>query len=163
MAKLLKPGGWILLDDVKFFLRSMPNWQDLFANKSNRELDACQVGMIYDLVVRQHPDFCDFFISLGGRFGWPRKKVRSALPGAGDSPVQSQYDLLERENQLLREHLEAIRRGRVMRLMNRVHKCWEIGAWPKEHHESSKDLLCFTNTGLTCSPTVVQRSAFYGH
>nr|WP_290228020.1 class I SAM-dependent methyltransferase [Trichocoleus desertorum] len=75
VAKLLKPGGWIVFDDINFMLRSMPDWETHFGQLTDRELDTCQVGMVYDLVVKQHPDFCDFRVTHGGRLGWARKKV----------------------------------------------------------------------------------------
>jgi hypothetical protein len=30
--------------------------------------------MVFDLLVRQHPDFTDFKITHNGRIGWARKK-----------------------------------------------------------------------------------------
>ena len=80
-GKLLRPGGWLLLDDLTFRLRgSHPHWETLFAGRSERELDAYQVAMVYDLVVRQHPDFHQFTLSDAGRMGWARK--RSEAPAA---------------------------------------------------------------------------------
>jgi len=74
IAKLLKPGGWIILDDINFNLRMIPNWQDCFSSYTDRELDTYQIKMVYDLLVRQHPDFTDFKITHNGRIGWARKK-----------------------------------------------------------------------------------------
>jgi len=68
-VKLLKPGGWIVLDDINFFLRSMSFWRETHGHLSDRELDTCQIGMVYDLVVRQHPDLTNFRLSQNGRLG----------------------------------------------------------------------------------------------
>lgn len=75
VAQLLQPGAWVVLDDLNFTLRSVPNWEHMFGHLSDRELDTCQIGMVYDLVVRQHPDFQNFCITHGGRLGWAQKKV----------------------------------------------------------------------------------------
>jgi SAM-dependent methyltransferase len=71
--KLLKPGGWLVLDDLNFNLRSMPLWRQTHGHLSDRELDACQIGMVWNLVVRQHPDMEGFRETEGGRIGWARK------------------------------------------------------------------------------------------
>lgn len=73
VAKLLKPGGWIVLDDLNFQLRSMSFWQTTHGHLSDRELDTCQIGMVYDYLVKQHPQFEDFRVTEGGRVGWARK------------------------------------------------------------------------------------------
>jgi SAM-dependent methyltransferase len=82
VAKLLKPGGWIVLDDVNFKLRGChPGWQKDFGHLSDRELDACQVGMVYELVLRQHPEFCDIRLN-DGRIAWARKRPQARTPQA---------------------------------------------------------------------------------
>ncbi len=75
VAKLMKPGSWVAIDDLDFCLRMIPNWQESHGNHTDKELDAFQMKMVYDLVVTQHPDFTDFHISHEGRIGWARKKV----------------------------------------------------------------------------------------
>ena len=74
VSKLLKPGGWVVLDDLNFALRSMSFWRETHGHLSERELDAFQIGMVFDLAVRQHPGFTDFRVSENGRVGWARKK-----------------------------------------------------------------------------------------
>lgn len=77
VAKLLKPGGWIVLDDVNFKLRGCyQGWEKDFGHKADRELDTCQVGMVHDLVLRQHPDFCDIRLNEG-RIAWARKSTHT--------------------------------------------------------------------------------------
>jgi predicted O-methyltransferase YrrM len=78
ISKLLKPGAWIALDDINFNLRMIPNWRETHPNHSDRELDTCQIGMIYDLVVSQHPEFTGFKVTHNGRIGWAKKKLRSS-------------------------------------------------------------------------------------
>jgi predicted O-methyltransferase YrrM len=74
IAKLLRPGAWFVLDDINFKLRGcQPDWEKHFGDRSDQELDAYQVGMVFDLVARQHPDFAEFTLSDIGRTGWARK------------------------------------------------------------------------------------------
>jgi len=74
VAKLLKPGGWIALDDLNFCLRMIPNWPETHGSRTDKELDAYQINMVYDLIVKQHPDFTDFQTTHNGRIGWARRR-----------------------------------------------------------------------------------------
>jgi hypothetical protein len=75
VAKLLKPGAWIVLDDINFNLRMVPNWKEDFPTYTDRELDTFQVKMVYTLLVEQHPFFSDFKVTHHGRIGWARKNI----------------------------------------------------------------------------------------
>jgi len=79
IAKLLKPGAWIVVDDLDFNLRMIPNWRESHGNHTDRELDDFQMRKVFDLVVRQHPDFTDFKVTHNGRIGWARKKFPEPL------------------------------------------------------------------------------------
>jgi len=72
---LLKPKAWMLIDDLNFNLRMIPNWQESHGTHTDKELDTFQMRMVYDLVVKQHPEFEDFNITHNGRIGWARKKA----------------------------------------------------------------------------------------
>ncbi|OUD13947.1 class I SAM-dependent methyltransferase [Thioflexithrix psekupsensis] len=74
IAPLMKPNSWILIDDLNFNLRMIPNWRESHGSHTDKELDAFQMKMVYDLVVTQHPDFTDFKITHDDRIGWARKK-----------------------------------------------------------------------------------------
>jgi len=74
VAKLLKPGGWIAIDDLNFNLRMLPYWSDVYSHYTDRALDAFQMQMVYDLVVRQDPRFHQFQITHENRMGWARKR-----------------------------------------------------------------------------------------
>jgi predicted O-methyltransferase YrrM len=74
VAKLLRPGAWLALDDLDFKLRGcQPGWEKVFAGRSDKELDICQVAQVFNLVLRQHPDFAEFALTDGGRTGWARR------------------------------------------------------------------------------------------
>jgi len=77
IAKLLNPGAWIALDDINFNLGMIPDWRETHPNYTDREINTMQIGMVYDLIVRQHPDFTDFNITHAGRIGWAKKKSYS--------------------------------------------------------------------------------------
>ncbi len=77
-VKLLKPGGWFVLDDLDFKLRSMPTWKESHGHLSDRELDTYQISMVWNLVARQHPELTAFKVTESGRIGWARKAGRPA-------------------------------------------------------------------------------------
>jgi predicted O-methyltransferase YrrM len=82
VAKLLRPDGWLALDDLDFKLRGCQDgWETTFADRTEKELDACQVGLVFDLVLRQHPDFANFTTADAGRTGWARKKSMNEAGG----------------------------------------------------------------------------------
>lgn len=71
---VLRRGGVFVFDDLNFHLRQVPSWRQDFGNRSDRELDAEQVRMIWDLLVVKDPAFHNLRISCGGRVGWAEKK-----------------------------------------------------------------------------------------
>lgn len=75
VARLIKPGGWIAVDDINYFFRLIPGWENFHQDKTDRELDTLQMEMVYELMVKTHPDFCDFRLTHNGRIGWARKKL----------------------------------------------------------------------------------------
>lgn len=80
-VRLLKPGGWLVLDDLDFKLRSMPTWKESHSHLSDRELDSYQLKRVWDLVVRHHPDLTAFKITGNGRIGWARRSVSTGRRG----------------------------------------------------------------------------------
>lgn len=74
VAKLMKPDGWVAIDDLNFCLRMISNWKESYGDRTDKELDTYQMQMVYELVVKQHPEFTGFHISHNGRIGWAKKK-----------------------------------------------------------------------------------------
>jgi predicted O-methyltransferase YrrM len=72
-VRLLKPGGWFVLDDLDFKLRMIPNWKESHGRHSDRELDEFQIRMVWDLVVTKHPELRGFRITQKRRMGWACK------------------------------------------------------------------------------------------
>jgi predicted O-methyltransferase YrrM len=74
VTKLLRPGAWMMVDDLNFKLRGChPGWEATYSDRSEEELDTAQVGMVFDLLVKTHPDLEHFMLSNGGHIGWARK------------------------------------------------------------------------------------------
>jgi len=72
-VRLLRPGGWLLLDDLHWHPKDHPNWQTAFAQLSPTELDTRAVGQVFDLVLKPDPALEHFVLSNEGHMGWCRK------------------------------------------------------------------------------------------
>ena len=74
--KLLKPGGWILFDDMNWTYESSPTLKetDLVKSMTKEEKSEAQVQKVFDLLVKQHPNYSDFIVK--GRWGWAKKKAQ---------------------------------------------------------------------------------------
>jgi len=75
VEKLLKPGGWLLFDDLWWTFASSQSMRntDLVKNMPEDERATQQVAKVFELLVQQHPCFGDFKIE--GSWGWARKKA----------------------------------------------------------------------------------------
>jgi hypothetical protein len=81
IEKLLRPGGWLLMDDLEWTYESNP-WvaPDLkpdgnaapFGPLSDSERTQPHLAAVFDLVVRQHPGF-QRFIREDEWYGWAQK------------------------------------------------------------------------------------------
>ncbi len=74
--RLLKPGGWVLFDDLDWTYSEMvpregsiPGW---LAQKSAEELETAQVRKVWELLVKTHPNYDSF--DEDGQWGYARKK-----------------------------------------------------------------------------------------
>jgi predicted O-methyltransferase YrrM len=59
---LLKPGGWIIFDDLDWTYNESPGLKDseFVKNMPDEERETPQVRKVYELLVKKHPDFCKF-------------------------------------------------------------------------------------------------------
>lgn len=67
--KLLKPGGWIIFDDMNWTFNSSPSMRELDRVK-NMPYDVKNIPhmtKVFDVLVKPHPDYCNFEIT---DFGW---------------------------------------------------------------------------------------------
>ncbi len=60
--RLLKPGGWIIFDDLNWSYAKSPALKNtpFVKNMPAEERETHQVRKIYELLVKTHPDFCNF-------------------------------------------------------------------------------------------------------
>ncbi len=73
-VKLLRPGGWLMLDDLNFKSSEVEPGSAL-----------PEVGMVFDLLVQTHPDLERCMVTNEGHIGWARKVGRPPplwLPGS---------------------------------------------------------------------------------
>jgi predicted O-methyltransferase YrrM len=76
--KLLKPGGWLLLDDLKWTYASS-NSESANVGElplSDEEMHSPQIMPVFELLVQQHPDYAEFKVQ-DDNWGWAQK-----TPGA---------------------------------------------------------------------------------
>jgi predicted O-methyltransferase YrrM len=80
--KLLKPGGWVLFDDMAWTIASSPEAsQRTWFEAMSAELRATmQVAKVYDLLVAPHPSY-DNLVKVGD-WGWAQKKIADGAPSA---------------------------------------------------------------------------------
>lgn len=74
--KLLKPGGWILFDDLQFVYSKLvkpgERMPDFLSRMTNEERETKQVQKVWDLLVKDHPDYDEFIED--SRWAFARKK-----------------------------------------------------------------------------------------
>lgn len=77
--KLLKPGGWILFDDLRFVYEALvePGKKpaDFLARMTREERETQQVLKVWDLLVKDHPGYDEFIED--NRWAFARKKPAS--------------------------------------------------------------------------------------
>jgi hypothetical protein len=74
--RLLKPGSWILFDDLDCTYATSLTLRDTELVKAipDDERNTAQVGKVFDLLVRGHPQYDQFRVDES--WGWARKKPR---------------------------------------------------------------------------------------
>jgi predicted O-methyltransferase YrrM len=76
VEKLLRPDGWLLLDDLEWSYDSSPSGAAEPFPLSKAERSEPNIRAVFDLLVRQHPNFAEFVVQ-DGNWAWARK-----APGA---------------------------------------------------------------------------------
>jgi predicted O-methyltransferase YrrM len=72
VEKLLRPDGWLVLDDMTWDYASQGySGESLRLSEAERHAPAVQA--IFDLIVKQHPNFTDFKIQSDLDWGWAHK------------------------------------------------------------------------------------------
>jgi predicted O-methyltransferase YrrM len=71
LERLLRPGAWLLLDDLNWSYAADNTGHDL-TNFSPDEIEAPHVRIILDVLLKQHPSFTEFRVQ-DGSWGWAKK------------------------------------------------------------------------------------------
>ena len=75
--KLLKPGGWMLFDDLDFdyqrLVKPGEDMPDFLLRMGREERETRQVRKVWELLVKEHPDYGEF--SESGRWAFARKRA----------------------------------------------------------------------------------------
>lgn len=105
--KLLRPGGWLLLDDLRWRYAapgtsSGPSQGHEDLGMSAAEVALPHMQLVFDLIVRQHPSFSEFRVE-NGDWGWARK-----APGA-----RRTYQVVETSPPLSSRLWSAVRTARA--------------------------------------------------
>lgn len=71
---LLKPGGWIIFDDLNWSYEKSPTLKttEFVQNMPEDERVTPQVKKVYELLVKPHPDFCNFMVD--GSWAYAQKR-----------------------------------------------------------------------------------------
>ncbi|HQU70878.1 MAG: class I SAM-dependent methyltransferase [Calditrichaeota bacterium] len=91
--KLLRPGGWILFDDLDWSFASSHSLKNTRAVKAMPEDERTlpQMQEVFDLLVAQHPGYQA--LRRDQRWGWAQKKPAGAIrPPADVDLLQATYD-----------------------------------------------------------------------
>lgn len=75
--KLLKPGGYIIFDDMNWTFASSPSLKNTpYVQKmSDDEKNTAQIGKVFDLLVKTHPNYHNFDILNDNSWGIAQKKL----------------------------------------------------------------------------------------
>lgn len=94
--RLLKPGGWIIFDDVNWTYDTSPTLRnsDRVRQMPAEERTTPQVRKIYELLVKTHPAYEEF--RLEGDWAFARKKLGNGSPGTQRQIVVEQVVRIER-------------------------------------------------------------------
>lgn len=78
--RLLKPGGWIVFDDIEWSYASSPSMResDLVRSMPTEQQTMQQVKKVFDLLVRTHPNYGEFSVDAGWGFA---KKLSTSADG----------------------------------------------------------------------------------
>ena len=75
--KLLKPGGWIVFDDINYnfanSIKSKEKTPDWMKKMTKEELETKQVRKVWELLVKKHPNYKNF--KEDGDWGFAQKKL----------------------------------------------------------------------------------------
>lgn len=78
--KLLKPGGWVIFDDMDWTFGSSPSMRNIgrVLNMPPDVKNTPHVSKVFEILVKKHPNYCNFETT---NFGWgiTQKKIKKNL------------------------------------------------------------------------------------
>jgi predicted O-methyltransferase YrrM len=95
--RLLKPGGWVLFDDVNW-KPSFNAGEDWLKEMPEEERDVAHVEKIVSLLLVPHPSYTDF--SYDGTWAWARKKSEITGSDSKSSVVRDIYRQTQRARRI---------------------------------------------------------------
>lgn len=87
--KLLKPGSWILFDDMFWSFASMPADHKFVIELSEEERNTAQIAKVFELLVKKHSNYSNFHINDG--WGWAQKISESSNANTAENAVANIY------------------------------------------------------------------------
>jgi predicted O-methyltransferase YrrM len=91
--RLLKPGGWVLFDDVNW-KPSFMEGEDWLNEMPEEERNVAHVEKIVSLLLVPHPSYAEF--AYDGTWAWARKKTDTAVSDSKSSIVKDIYRKTQR-------------------------------------------------------------------
>lgn len=81
--RLLRPGGWIIFDDMNWTYAQSPALRDSqkVKNMPAEERTTPQVRKVYELLAKTHPSYGEFMVDADGEWGYARKIHGSVSTG----------------------------------------------------------------------------------
>ena len=80
--KLLRPGGWVVFDDLDWTYETSPSLRNstLVKNMPHDEKGTAQVKKVYELLVKPHPDYDSFLVKNGRAFAHKAVAATTRIP-----------------------------------------------------------------------------------
>jgi hypothetical protein len=72
IERLLRPGGWLLLDDLRWTYADSSRNPESYAGLSEPERTEPPVAAVFELIVKPHPAFTEFVVQ-DDWWAWARK------------------------------------------------------------------------------------------
>lgn len=95
--RLLRPGGWIIFDDLYWKYSSSPTLKntEFVRNMPPEERDTPQIRKVYELLVKPHPCYSDFI--LEGDWAYARKRLECNYSGETQIKTEQQLKIRTEE------------------------------------------------------------------
>lgn len=103
LAQLIKPGGWLLFDDLRWTYAEDPEFEPTIAldngarfTLSDRERETSQVRAVFDYIVKPSGAFGNFRESSDGWWAWAQRLGGDSAPPAAPQPRRGRARALRR-------------------------------------------------------------------